>query len=115
MAIMSKNGVPKWEKIKSSVLYLNGRPLLNISEMPSITFDSDVDTGDIIGSFSQDKNYSFTATFKHLKISRKKFVHNLMKQGYSKKAAKQLAWYCNRKRISYGAANNLIALGLSVR
>ena len=99
---------------KSSVLYYNGRPF-NISEMPPITFDSCVDSGDIIGTFSQNRDCSFTATFKHLKISRKKFVHNLIKQGYSKKAAKQLAWYCNGKRISYGVANNLIALGLSVR
>ena len=99
---------------KSSVLYYNGRPL-NISEMPPITFDSCVDSGDIIGTFSQNRDCSFTATFKHLKISRKKFVHNLIKQGYSKKAAKQLAWYCNGKRISYGVANILIALGLSVR
>lgn len=100
---------------KSSVLYLNGRPLLNISEMPPITFDSCVDGSDIIGTFPQNRNCSFTATFKHLKMSRKKFVHNLIKQGYSKKVAKQLAWYCNGKRISYGAANDLIALGLSVR
>jgi len=100
---------------KSSVLYYNGRPLLNISEMPPITFDSCVDGGDIIGTFPQNRNCSFAATFKHLKMSRKKFVHNLIKQGYSKKVAKQLAWYCNGKRIPYGAANNLIALGLSVR
>ena len=99
---------------KSSVLYYNGRPF-NMSEMPPITFDSCVDSGDIIGTFSQNRDCSFTATFKHLKISRKKFVHNLIKQGYSKKAAKQLAWYCNGKRISYGVANILIALGLSVR
>lgn len=70
---------------KSSVLYYNGRPLLNISEMPPITFDSCVDGGDIIGTFPQNRNCSFTATFKHLKMSRKKFVHNLIKQGYSKK------------------------------
>ena len=99
---------------KSSVLYYNGRPF-NMSEMPPITFDSCVDSGDIIGTFSQNRDCSFTATFKHLKISRKKFVHNLIKQGYSKKAAKQLAWYCHGKRISYGVANILIALGLSVR
>lgn len=99
---------------KSSVLYLDGRSLLNISEMPPITFDSYIDR-DIIGTFPQNRNCSFTATFKHLKMSRKKFVHNLIKQGYSKKVAKQLAWYCNGKRIPYGAANDLIALGLSVR
>ena len=69
---------------KSSVLYYNGRPLLNISEMPPITFDSCVDGGDIIGTFPQNRNCSFAATFKHLKMSRKKFVHNLIKQGYSK-------------------------------
>ena len=39
---------------KSSVLYYNGRPLLNISEMPPITFDSCVDGGDIIGTFPQN-------------------------------------------------------------
>lgn len=100
---------------KSSVLYLNSRPLLNISEMPPITFDSYANGSDIIGSFSQDRNCLFTATFKHLKMSRKKFVHNLIKQGYYKKVAKQLAWYCNGKRIPYGSANDLIALGLSVR
>lgn len=100
---------------KSSVLYLNDRPLFNISEIPLITFDSYVDGADIIGTFPQDRNCSFTVTFKNVKMSRKKFVHSLIKQGYSKKAAKQLAWYCNRKMIPYGAANNLIALGLSVR
>ena len=100
---------------KSSVLYYNGRPLLNISEMPPITFDSCVDLGGILIIKQKNRNCSFTATFKHLKMSRKKFVHNLIKQGYSKKMAKQLAWYCNGKRIPYGAANNLIALGLSVR
>ena len=39
---------------KSSVLYYNGRPLLNISEMPPITFDSCVVGGDIIGTFPQN-------------------------------------------------------------
>lgn len=100
---------------KSSVLHLNSRPLLDICEIPPITFDSYVDSADIIGTFPQNRNCSFTATFKHLKMSRKKFVNNLIKQGYSKKAAKQLAWYCKEKMIPYGAANDLIALGLSVR
>lgn len=43
---------------KSSVLYYNGRPLLNISEMPPITFDSCVDGGDIIGTFCKYRNES---------------------------------------------------------
>lgn len=103
------------EKGKSGALYLNGRLLLNVVEMPEITFDSYVDNGDIIDTFSHDRSCSFTATFRCSKISRKKFVHNLIKQGYSKKSAKWLAWHCNRNKISYGNANKLIALGLSVR
>lgn len=47
-------------------------------------------------------------------MSRKKFIRNLVKQGYSKKVAKWLAWYCHGKRIPYGKASNLIAWGLSV-
>lgn len=99
---------------KSGVLYLNGKPFLNVTQMPEITFDSYVGSKDVIGTFPQDKNYSFTATFKHSKMSRKRFVRNLMKRGYSKKTAKWIAWYCRRKKIPYGNANNLIALGLSV-
>lgn len=100
---------------KSGVLYLNGKPLLDVTKMPEITFDSCVDGKDIIGTFPQDRSCSFTATFKCAKISRKKFVRSLIKQGYSKKSAKDLAWYCRRKRIPYGNANDLIILGLSVR
>lgn len=99
---------------KSGVLYLNGKPLLNVTEMPEITFDSYIGGKDIIGIFPQDRSCSFTATFKPLRMSRKKFVRSLIKQGYPKKKAKWIAWYCNRKRMSYGNANNLIALGLSI-
>lgn len=98
---------------KSGVLYLNGKPLFNVTKMPEITFDSYIDGGDIIGTFPEGMSCSFTGTFKRAKMSRKKFVRNLIKQGYSKKSAKWLAWYCCRKKISYGSANDLIALGLS--
>lgn len=100
---------------KTGVLYLNGKPLLNVTKMPEITFDSYIDGRDIIGTFPQDRNCSFTATFKPSKMSRKRFVRNLMKQGYSKKVAKWLSWYCNKKKIPYSRSNTLIALGLSVR
>lgn len=99
---------------KSGVLYLDGKPFHNVAQMPEITFDSYVDGKDVIGTFPQDRSYSFTATFKHSKMSRKKFVRNLMKQGYTKKTAKWIAWYCRKKRIPYRNANNLMALGLSV-
>lgn len=97
---------------KTGVLYLNGKPLLSVTEMPEITFDSYVGGKDIIGSFPQDRDCSFTATFKPSKMSRKKFVRNLIKQEYSKKTAKWLAWYCHGKRIPYGNANSLITFGL---
>lgn len=101
------------ETENAGVLYLDGKPLC-LAEMPEITFGSYTDGKDMIGTFSRDRSCSFIVTFKHSKMSRKKFVRNLIKQGYSKKAAKWLAWYCHRKRISYGKASNLIAWGLSV-
>lgn len=102
------------ETENTGVLYLNGKQLC-LAEMPEITFDSYMNGKEIIGAFSHDRSCSFTVTFKYAKISRKRFVRNLMKQGYSKKDAKWLSWYCNKKRISYSKANTLIALGLSVR
>ena len=102
------------ETENTGVLYLDGKPL-RLTEMPEITFDSSIDGKDIIGAFSCDRSCSFTATFRYSKMSRKRFVRNLMNQGYSKKVAKWLSWYCNKKRIPYSKANTLIALGLSVR
>ena len=99
---------------KNCVLYLDSKPL-NIFDMSPITFNPDIDIGNKVRSFSNCQSGTFTGTISRTKMSRKKFVHNLIKQGYSKKVAKQLAWYCNGKRIPYGAANDLIALGLSVR
>lgn len=42
-------------------------------------------------------------------------LEDLINQGYSKKNAKWLAWYCCGRRIPYGKAYSLIILGLSVR
>ena len=65
-------------------------------------------------SFSACKNHSITGTFIYLRMSRKKFIRNLIKQGYSKKNAKWIAWYCCKKRIPYSKANTLIYFGLSI-
>lgn len=94
------------------ILYLDGKPLC-LAEMPEITFGS-TNENDNIRSFSQCRSYSATLKSIYPKLSRKKFVRNLVKQDYSKKAAKWLAWYCHGKRIPYGKASNLIAWGLSV-
>lgn len=72
------------ETENTGVLYLDGKPL-RLTEMPEITFDSSIDGKDIIGAFSCDRSCSFTATFRYSKMSRKRFVRNLMKQGYSKR------------------------------
>lgn len=94
----------------SGILYLDGKPLC-MAEMPEITFESNKDDTYL---FSACKNYSITGTFTHLRMSRKKFIRNLIKQGYSKKNAKWIAWYCCKKRITYSRANILISFGLSI-
>lgn len=102
------------EAENNGILYLDEKPLC-LAELPEIIFDSSMNKENIIGTFSNNKNCSFTVRLKHSKMSRKAFIRNLIKQGYSKKTAKWLAWYCHGKRIPYGNANDLIALGLSVR
>lgn len=91
------------ETEKMGVLYLDGKPL-RLTEMPEISFDSCVNGKDIVGTFSSDRSCSFTAIFRYSKMSRKKFVHYLKILGYLKKKAKQIAWYYNRKHISYSSA-----------
>lgn len=98
----------------SGILFVNGEPIFNITKMPEITFDSKIDNENIIGTFPHDRSCSFTGIIKHAKMSRKKFVHNLIKQGHSKKSAKNLAWYCHKKRIPYINASDLMSLGLFV-
>lgn len=92
------------------ISYLDGKPLY-MAEMPEITFEPNKDS---IQSFSLCKEYSITGTFTYLRMSRKKFIRNLIKQGYSKKNAKWIAWYCCRKRIPYSRANTLILFGISL-
>lgn len=92
----------------AGILYLDGKPLC-LAEMPEITLGS-IDTESSIRSFSNCRSCSMTGTFIYSKMSRKRFVHNLIKLGYSKKDAKQLSWYCNRKRIPYSQANHLLLL-----
>ncbi len=98
---------------KRGVLYLNDKPL-NIIEIPEITFGSNT-IEDEIRSFTNCKSCQITGQFSYPKISRKKFVRFLMNQGYSKKDAKWLSWYYQRKRISYGRAKTLITFGLSIK
>ncbi len=99
---------------KNGVLYLNGVSV-NLTELPEITFDSNVGSKNTERSFSQCQNYSVTLKAIYPKMSRKKFIRSLINRGYSKKDAKWLAWYCHDKKIPYGRADSLIAFGLSVR
>lgn len=94
----------------SGILYLDGKPLC-MAGMPEITFEPNKDN---THSFSVCENCSISGTFTYLRMSRKKFIRNLIKQGYSKKNAKWIAWYCCRKRIPYSKANTLIYFGLSI-
>lgn len=102
------------ETENTSILYLDGKPLC-LTDMPEITFDYDAAKESNIRTLS--RNQSFLVTMKPIypKISRKKFIRNLINQGCSKKNAKWLALYCRGKRIPYGKAYSLIILGLSVR
>ncbi len=99
---------------KNCVLYLDSKPL-NIFDMSPITFNPDIDIGNKVRSFSNCQSGTFTGTISRTKISRKKFVHSLINRGYSKKDAKQLSWYCNRKRIPYSRANVMISLGVPIK
>ena len=108
--IYGKEGVIVLVGKDNSILYLDGKPLC-VTEMPKITFEPNKDN---TYSFSACETCSITGTFIYLRISRKKFVRNLIKQGYSKKNAKWIAWYCCKKRIPYSKANTLIYFGLSI-
>lgn len=92
---------------KSGVLYLNGKPF----NFTDVSFDSPIGAKDLIGTLPQSRCCSFTGTLKYPKMSRKKFVGYLRKRGYSKKRAKQIAWYYNRKRTSYGSAYMAVLFG----
>lgn len=97
-----------------NILYFNGKPLC-ITDMPEVTFDYDAAKESNVRTLSRNRSFSVTMKPIYPKISRKKFIRNLINQGYSKKNAKWLAWYCRGKRIPYGKAYSLIILGLSVR
>lgn len=99
---------------KNGILYFNGTPV-NLSELPEITFDSNVEPENIVRSFSRCRSFSVTVKPIYPKMSRKRFIRSLMNRGYTKKNAKWLAWYCHGKKIPYGKADSLITLGLSVR
>ena len=99
---------------KNGILYFNGTPV-NLSELPEITFDSNVESENTERSFSPCQSFSATINPIYPKMSRKKFIRNLVNRGYSKKDAKWLAWYCHDKKIPYGRADSLITFGLSVR
>lgn len=98
------------ESENNGVLYLNGEPF-NISKMSEITVGPCIDAGNLIGVFSSNRSCSFTGTLKYPKMSRKKFVCYLRKLGYSKKRAKQIAWYYNRRQTSYGSAYMSVCFG----
>lgn len=106
---MEKEGIVLVGK-NSGILYLDGKALC-MAEMPEITFEPNKDDTYL---FSACKNHSITGTFTYLRMRRKKFIRNLIKQGYSKKNAKWIAWYCCKKRIPYSKANTLIYFGLSI-
>lgn len=100
------------ETENTSILYLDGKPL-RVTDIPEITFDYNVAKEGNVCTISRNQSFSVTMKPIYPKISRKKFIRNLINRGCSKKNAKWLAWYYRSKKISYGKAYSLIIFGLS--
>lgn len=70
-----------------SILYFDGKSLC-ITNMPEVTFDYDAAKESNVRTLSRNQSFSVTMKPIYPKISRKRFIRNLINQGYSKKNAK---------------------------
>ena len=96
---------------ENMMLFMNGKAIGTINDIQMTTIESDTEPS--MAGINLSKNRDFTATlrarFPH--ITRKHFIRNMRKLGYSKTQAKQMAWDTQKKKLSYSYANFLYMFG----
>lgn len=95
------------EQIKPTI-FLNGKPF----EIGDYKIEADMlkPSDEIATYICPEKSLTMTMKLLFSKISRKRFIRAIEKQGFSRKYAKQLAWNFNKRKIPYGKALTLMFL-----
>ena len=95
---------------ESPVLYMNGEPIGKLASMPEITSAESTEERYILG-VDLANGSDVTASFKLPHMSRKRFVSNLIKLGYSKKEAKKIAWSVHKEGHCYASTYAIYTIG----
>lgn len=106
------------EKKEPTMLYMDGKPIGKVIYDPKTELVPDSAKGyemtenGVFASVSPDTEFScsFRAQFPH--VSRKQFITELEKIGYSRKQAKMLAWEIHNRHGSYARASFFLKLGV---
>lgn len=89
-------------------IFLNGKPF----EIGDCKIDTDMlkPNDEMVAHICPEKSLTVTMKLSFSKISRKRLIQAIEKQGFSRKYAKQLAWNFNKRKIPYGKALTLMFL-----
>lgn len=99
------------DNLPEMIAYINGTPLGKMtSALLELTSDIEPISPKVLG-FDLANGSDFTASFKLSHMSRKSFVSNLIKLGYSKKEAKKIAWSVHKEGHCYASTYAIYTIG----